>query len=58
MVLRRIIGAVILGFIYYKNIGCSTGACLITSSKYISTIYGALIGLLYRMYLSCLVKNI
>ena len=49
MILRMIIGAVIggiLGFIYYKKVGCPSGACPITSNRYSSIIYGALIGLL------------
>ncbi|MEA4891260.1 MAG: DUF6132 family protein [Peptococcaceae bacterium] len=35
-----------LGYLYYRFIGCSTGACPITSSPYASSIYGAVIGLL------------
>lgn len=35
-----------LGFLYYKFIGCSTGTCPITSNPWISTIYGAGMGLL------------
>ncbi len=34
------------GYAYYHFIGCSTGTCPITSSPYISTGYGALLGLL------------
>lgn len=34
------------GFLYYKFIGCKTGACPITSNPWISTLYGALIGLM------------
>lgn len=48
MVIKMIIGAVIgglSGYIYYKIVGCPTGACPITSNRYSSTIYGALIGL-------------
>ena len=38
-----IVGAV-AGFAYYYFVGCTTGACPITSNPYISTGYGALIG--------------
>jgi hypothetical protein len=42
-----IIGA-ILGFSYYYFIGCkSGGTCPITSSPYISTIYGAVSGAIF-----------
>ncbi len=36
-----------LGFAYYYFIGCRTGSCPITGSPYISTLYGALIGLIW-----------
>ena len=42
-----IIGALfgaIGGFAYWYFIGCSSGTCPITSSPYISTLYGALLG--------------
>lgn len=32
------------GFAYYRFVGCSTGACPITSNPWISTGYGALMG--------------
>jgi hypothetical protein len=44
-VLPVMIGAV-LGFSYYKFIGCRTGSCPITGNPYISTIYGGIAGLL------------
>jgi len=45
--LKVIIGIVlgaIAGFAYYKFVGCSSGACPITSNPIISTIYGAVMG--------------
>ncbi len=47
--MRMIIGVVLgglLGFGYYKVVGCSTGACPITSNPWISTFYGAFVGLM------------
>jgi hypothetical protein len=35
------------GYGYYKFIGCRTGSCPITSSPWISTLYGALVGSLF-----------
>ncbi|NOX17282.1 MAG: hypothetical protein GXO87_03250 [Chlorobi bacterium] len=35
-----------LGFAYYYFIGCSSGGCAITSNPYISTAYGAALGLI------------
>lgn len=49
MILKLIIGALAgggLGFAYYKFVGCSTGACPLTSNPWISSIYGAMLGLL------------
>ncbi len=43
-ILPVLVGAV-LGYAYYYFIGCRTGSCPITGSPYISTLYGALIGL-------------
>lgn len=44
-IIAPLVGGV-LGFLYYKLVGCSSGTCPITSSPYISTIYGAVMGLL------------
>lgn len=34
-----------LGFGYHRVVGCSSGACPITANPYLSTLYGALMGL-------------
>ena len=47
---KMIIGIIVggaLGFLYYAKVGCVTGSCPITSSPYISTIYGAIMGFLF-----------
>jgi len=49
MILKITIGAVLgggLGFAYYKFIGCSSGACPLTSHPVISSLYGAVLGAL------------
>lgn len=49
MILKLIAGAVIggfLGYLYHKKIGCKSGTCPIASSRYGSTIYFAIVGLL------------
>jgi hypothetical protein len=39
------------GFACHHYVGCPNGACVITSSPYISTVYGALMGgLLFSMF--------
>jgi hypothetical protein len=43
--LAYVVGGGALGFAYHKLVGCSSGACPITANPYISTLYGALIGL-------------
>ncbi len=49
MILRIILGVLVgggLGFAYHKFVGCSTGTCPLTSNPVISTIYGAVLGVL------------
>jgi hypothetical protein len=48
IILMTLSGAM-LGFLYYKFIGCKTGACPISSNPLISTIYGAIIGLILSL---------
>lgn len=40
------------GYLYYLTVGCSTGACAITSSPYISTLWGGVMGYLIGDLLS------
>jgi hypothetical protein len=42
--LAFVAGGALVGFGYYRVIGCSSGACPITSNPYTSILYGALIG--------------
>ena len=44
LVIAGIVAGSIAGFIYWKQIGCSTGTCMITSKWHNSTGYGALMG--------------
>ncbi len=44
-----VLAGAVLGFSYYYFIGCRTGSCPITGSPYISTLYGALIGLVWTI---------
>ena len=43
IVLQSLAGGV-LGFVWHKLVGCRSGACPITATPYISTIYGAFVG--------------
>ena len=45
-VLLFVLGGAVLGFGYQRLIGCRSGACLITSNPYVSTLYGAVMGYL------------
>ena len=43
-ILASLIGA-IAGYLYYVVVGCSSGGCIISSNPYVSTLYGAVMGL-------------
>jgi presenilin-like A22 family membrane protease len=45
-ILPIIIGG-IAGYAYYCFIGCRTGSCPISGNPYISTAYGAIVGLIF-----------
>ena len=46
---RMIVGPLVgagIGYAYYRFVGCSSGACPITSNPWMSMIYGAVMGFL------------
>ena len=50
--LKTIAGVVVgalLGYAYYRFVGCATGACPLTSNPWVTTIYGAVIGFLVTL---------
>ncbi len=46
LIIASILGG-ILGFAYYKIVGCRSGVCPITSNPYISIVFGALLGAMW-----------
>jgi glycerol uptake facilitator-like aquaporin len=44
-IVGAIVGAV-LGYLYWQQVGCSSGTCAITSKPINSTLYGAIMGAL------------
>ena len=49
LLIRKILPPVIggiLGFLYYRFVGCTSGTCPISSNPWISTLYGGLLGYL------------
>lgn len=38
-----------LGYLWHRLVGCSTGACPIVRSPYLSVIWGALLGLTFAL---------
>jgi hypothetical protein len=45
MMILAVVGA-IGGYLYYRFVGCASGACPITSNPYVSTVYGGVLGAL------------
>lgn len=58
---KTIIGIIfggIIGYLYYKYVGCLTGTCAITSKPINSTLYGSLMGgLLFNLFEKNNTKN-
>ena len=53
-----ILGGALVGLAYYALVGCSTGACAITSSPFRSMVYMGLIGwLLSGAFSPCCCKS-
>lgn len=48
MIAGAVLGAA-LGYGWYRVVGCSTGTCPLTSNPWISSIYGAVIGLSFSL---------
>lgn len=46
-------GGALIGLVYYAYVGCTTGACAITSNPFSSMVYMGLIGLLFSGSLGC-----
>jgi hypothetical protein len=49
MLIKIVVGAVVGavgGFLFYRFVGCKSGACRIASNPYLSVVYWALIGAL------------
>jgi hypothetical protein len=47
-VLAALLGGLV-GFGLYRLVGCSTGACPLTSNPYISVIYGMVVGVILAL---------
>lgn len=43
-ILIGVLAGGLAGFLYYRFIGCTSGACIISRNPYISTIYWAVLG--------------
>lgn len=41
-----VLGGAAAGFLYYRFVGCRTGACPLTGNPFIATFYGAFMGFL------------
>jgi hypothetical protein len=49
MILRLllfVLGGATAGFLFQRFVGCRTGACVLTSNRWVATLYGAVMGYL------------
>lgn len=53
VILLVTLGGALAGYLYWRIIGCSSGVCAIGRNKYMSTLVGALLGLLIISSESC-----
>ncbi len=44
-----VLAGALIGYAYYYYIGCNSGTCPITSNPYISTAYGAFVGVIFAI---------
>ena len=48
-----VVVGLIAGYLYYQQIGCASGTCVITSKPLNSTLYGGLMGgLLFNLFVT------
>lgn len=51
LVILGVVFGAIAGYVYWQQIGCNSGTCVITSTWHNSTAYGALMGgLLFSLF--------
>ena len=54
-----IVVGLLAGYLYYLQIGCASGTCVITSKPLNSTLYGGLIGgLLFNLFVTNTKKKV
>jgi len=44
------IGGALVGWLYYRFVGCRSGACPLTSNPIVSSLYGAALGVLFARW--------
>ncbi len=43
------VAGILIGYLYYRFIGCYSGTCSITSDPFVSSVYFGIIGLLFGL---------